>query len=90
MSKEMPKNKPALCNWSPIRTAPKDGSLIWLGAGDKMDLGFYSKILQKGPRGGKPKKVGAWLLAYDQFDAKSLLTDFEPTHWQHIPNPPGA
>ncbi len=85
------KNRMALCNWSPIRTAPKDGSLIWVGGGNQMDLAFYGKIFRKGPRGGKPKKVGAWLLAYDRDDGEtSLTTRFTPTHWQHIPNPPGA
>ncbi len=81
----MPKNRMALCNWSPIRTAPKDGSRVWLGCDNYMELGFWSKIQKKGPRGGKPKKVGTWLHHFD-----GALLDWEPTHWQHIPNPPGA
>ncbi len=83
------KNRMALCNWSPIRTAPRNGSMIWIAAGDRMDLAFYDKIIRKGPRGGKAKKRGAWVLAYDDGE-NSLEPLFEPTHWQHIPNPPGA
>ena len=77
------KNRMALCNWSPIRTAPKNG-VIWLGAGDDMTLGYWGKAQKKGPRGGKPRSVKCWL------SDPAVPIEFEPTHWQRIPNPPGA
>ncbi len=78
------KNRMALCNWSPIRTAPKTNGPIWVGAGEDMTLAYWGKPRKKGLRGGKPRPVKCWLTV----PAEPI--PWEPTHWQHIPNPPGA
>ena len=71
-------NKPALTQWQPIETAPKDGRwiLVWAPDHNVEKVGWCNK-----PEGGY------WSpLLMDPFDSSPLY--YKPTHWMPLPPPP--
>jgi hypothetical protein len=74
--------------WQPIKTAPKDGSVIdvWLGEADDDEAAFYCTP-------GTRRSCG-WLYRSERFrPAMGLplpVVTVRPTHWMPLPNPPKA
>lgn len=72
--------------WQPIKTAPKDGSVILLYCPDAREpsviLGEWSEF-ESALQPGKVV-IAEWT---DTWAEREL--DCEPTHWQPLPEPPG-
>ena len=80
-----------MSEWQPIETAPRDGSLIWLGSPEAMRLGFWTQGKEFESHGTID---GGWR---DMSAAESSITGetslrtglhFAPTHWMPTPEPP--
>lgn len=61
--------------WQPIETAPRDGTLLFLWNGKKMQRGFWDKV------------DCAWVLAFKTTTRRKPVHP-APTHWMPLPNPP--
>jgi hypothetical protein len=66
--------------WQPIETAPKDGTIIWLGQPNCLRVGFWASGKEYEHKGSVG---GGWR---DFNECRDLR--FEPTHWQPTPNAP--
>lgn len=66
-------------NWQPIETAPKDGTRILLGRGDRVWLDEWWKGIG----------ISGWasLVAWEQAGGSYSLP---PTHWMPLPDPPST
>ncbi|MDX4957877.1 DUF551 domain-containing protein [Delftia acidovorans] len=71
-------------NWQPIETAPKDGSLILLGAPNGVWVG---KHLPAYTSGFAPKNPWSSMLLNHDHMAERYT---RPTHWMPLPAAPGA
>ena len=69
--------------WRPIETAPKDGTLIVLGARNGVWLGKYVPVYQSGYRPENP--WSSMLLNHDHMAERYT----RPTHWMPLPAAPG-
>jgi hypothetical protein len=67
------------CQWQPIETAPKDGSVVLLAKRSNV-IGPHQFIEHKGPCGKQ------WYSAYQL----SYIWVEHPTHWMPLPDPPEA
>lgn len=70
----------------PIRTAPRDGTWVFVGGGDGIDELMWEG---KRPRWVAAKylpKYGEWAFDYWDGDFRSIYRN--PTHWLPIPNSP--
>ena len=68
--------------WRPVETAPKDGTLIVLGARNGVWLGKYVPVYQSGYRPENP--WSSMLLNHDHMAERYT----RPTHWMPLPPPP--
>lgn len=69
--------------WEPIKTAPKDGSFIWLSDGFFMRIGYWYVVT-------KDPSQEHWA-DFAKAEAKGPSDlQFKPTCWQHLPVPPNA
>jgi hypothetical protein len=75
-----------MSEWQPIETAPKDGTLIWLGsAHGSMRVGFW----QDGERHeNHGTKGGGWRDFYRMESDGLRDTLFTVTCWYPLPSPP--
>ena len=71
--------EPTPMPWQPIETAPKDGTMVWLGKPYTIRTGFWSN------------NVSGWIdyARSENFGGPQGLV-FEPTHWMRLPAPPEA
>ena len=80
-----------MSEWQPIETAPRDGSLIWLGSPEAMRLGFWTQgkeFENHGTTGGGWRDMSA---AEKNITGETSLRTglhFAPTHWMPTPKPP--
>ena len=81
-----------MSEWQPIKTAPKDGTLIWLGSTEAMRLGFWTQGKEFENHGTID---GGWRdMSTAEEEARTGKTGmqsdlhFAPTHWQPTPKPP--
>jgi len=70
--------------WQPIETAPKDGTLIVLGARNGVWLGKYQPVYQSGYTPDNP--WSSLLLNHDHMAERYT----RPTHWQPLPAAPNS
>lgn len=70
--------------WQPIATAPRDGTLILLGARNGVWVGKYVPVYQSGYRPANP--WSSMLMNHDHMAERYT----QPTHWQPLPAPPAA
>ena len=68
--------------WMPIETAPKDGTLIVLGARNGVWLGKYLPLYGSGYKPENP--WSSMLLNHDHMAERYT----RPTHWMPLPPPP--
>ena len=68
--------------WQAIETAPKDGTLIVLGASKGVWLGKYLPVYGSGFRPENP--WSSMLLNHDHMAERYT----RPTHWMPLPTPP--
>jgi hypothetical protein len=68
--------------WMPIAEAPKDGTLIVLGARNGVWLGKYLPVYTSGYRPDNP--WSSMLLNHDHMAERYT----RPTHWMPLPLPP--
>lgn len=81
--------------WQPIKTAPKDGTAIFLGVdiatvwiarngywseGDMWDIQGYES----------QEEVRGWWAPCNSVGQEKLEDIYEPTHWMPMPKPPKA
>lgn len=71
-------------NWQPIETAPKDGSLILLGAPNGVWVGKHLPVYTSGFAPKNP--WSSMLLNHDHMAERYT----RPTHWMPLPAAPGA
>lgn len=74
--------------WQPIKTAPKDGTAVWIVINGQPYIGYYDPPNYFGP--------GQWF-AKASFRRRRDMSDdiygtyahgVEPTHWMPLPEPP--
>jgi len=70
------------CKWQSIETAPKDGTLIVLGARNGVWLGKYLPLYGSGYKPENP--WSSMLLNHDHMAERYT----RPTHWMPLPTPP--
>lgn len=70
--------------WMPIETAPKDGTLIVLGARNGVWLGKYLPVYRSGYRPENP--WSSMLLNHDHMAERYT----RPTHWMPLPPSPSS
>ena len=70
--------------WMPIETAPKDGTLIVLGARNGVWLGKYLPLYGSGYKPENP--WSSMLLNHDHMAERYT----RPTHWMKLPEAPNA
>lgn len=70
-------------NWQPIETAPKDGSLILLGAPNGVWVGKHLPVYTSGFAPKNP--WSSMLLNHDHMAERYT----RPTHWMPLPAAPG-
>lgn len=61
-------------DWQPIETAPKDGTVILIGAHLGIDIGLWAD----------------WLNGWIDEAQSGYHDPNWPTHWMPLPNPPSA
>ena len=69
-----------MSEWQPIESAPKDGTVVFLGWESK-----EGEIIH-------PEERGLWNFVIDEWCHDGELEDyyvmFHPTHWMPLPEPP--
>jgi len=83
----------AMSEWRPIKTAPKDGTYVWLWCpspyypeGGRIEKGSFRR--DEGFSGNKKR---LWLNdKYDEYSLGYASTPLDPTHWMPLPKPPSA
>jgi hypothetical protein len=74
-----------MSEWQPIETAPKDGTVIDLWAGQRRPGCFYERI--DDPLTGEVYGEG-WSQQYVENTSNSFRVFEDPTHWMPLPEPP--
>lgn len=69
-------------HWRPIRTAPKDGTLVLLSDGKDVWLGWWDET-----NGGLIYKYPGWTDGRPDHWGEQTTRVLEPTHWQPKPAP---
>lgn len=72
-----------MSNWQPIKTAPRDGTIILV----YLPWPHKSYRVRQASYGGQnSNKPNQWYIYFNRSDARYI--DIEPTHWMPFPNPP--
>lgn len=76
-----------MSEWQDIATAPRDGSIFWLGKPGHMRLGFWADGVGHENHG----TVGGGWIDHALAEAGGVRgLRFAPTHWHARPSPPIA
>ena len=68
--------------WQPIATAPKDGRAVLIYDGTTF-VGFFAQYSMDDGKGGRRVYLERWEEASGDGN-----TEFNPTHWMPLPEPP--
>ena len=78
----------ALNPWQPIETAPKDETKVLISNGVWVVTAKYG--LSSNCDNWDEGKVSWWDCLEEECDDSWYNTEFEPTHWMPLPNPPSV